>query len=628
MTSKLVRYWIVCCLFIVLNALSLAPVQGQVVERTIEFRDKTILRVKIPDQEIPWRNVARDGTITNRPVQLSDVKRLVFATEPATIQVAEVRRLLSALGSASFIERERAQDELTKRGAEFIDILNAYQTEDKEVLWRLNHVKEKLERERLNKSVIKNQFDLLALEDDQERLDGDTGDWKLEFEYKGLKLSLDRETVSEIHDQAPTLEYEDTGESLSAVRSTEPPESVEGEMRIGYTRIDFDFDTSENETKTKQIVDDLYISKGIKFRSVDGGEGVPASNVGVFRYNCGGRSEKRCAANVSPAYNGTIELTFCAANKPNFPAGVHYVGFFTSAVKPDGTVMRAYNAYGQQIKEIKTVQSQSDYLGIESSELIARVTIVPMVDIDPDFAIDDVYFDTPRPLLEGGDPEVNTIVLRSGDRIQCEIVQVKDGNFLLEELTFSPESKISIPLSEVAVFTPSKIPQVEEDGTLVETKKGDIIRVKIEDQQINPVRFMKDIKLSEVTSIWSTQGGRAILSADSKIPENGAVLLLESGPLTLNDVSLDADWIKAKQLEERKDLVFNFKNTPAICFGTKEIASENAGILRTTNGEVYRLSDKLESFATLTEDAVEIQKWGTPLKIPYSEINSLRFPRK
>ena len=78
---------------------------AQTLERTIELRDGTLLQVKVADQEIPWRNVSRAGVVNEQPVQLSEVKRIVFSESPATVQVAEVRRLLYLLVSVNFSER-------------------------------------------------------------------------------------------------------------------------------------------------------------------------------------------------------------------------------------------------------------------------------------------------------------------------------------------------------------------------------------------------------------------------------------------------------------------------------------------------------------------------------------------
>jgi len=597
---------------------------AQTLERTIALRDGTVLQVKIADQEVPWKNVSRSGEITEQPIPLSSIKRMIFSESPATSDVAGVRRLLNVLGSGSFAEREQAQNALIKNGGRFKQIIEQYQTEDSEIRWRLAEIIRKTED--ATGEAIQNQFDNVVLAEQDGELDGDCGDWQFEAEYAGLKLTFNRLLVYEIHDQKPVLDFAASAEGNTAVRLTEDarPQASENEpVRTGYTRIDFDTAPDGNAVSARQKIDNLYVPVGCRFRTEK-----PDTYVMANQYNCGGLSEHYCAAANAPIYQGVIRIDFCIPGKSNFPAGVKFVGFYIKVVEPDGTKLEAYDGYGQLITAIKTTVKGGEFLAIRSSRPIAYLRIVPQPEIDADFAIDDLYFDTPRPLVEGGDPIVNTVVLKSGDRLQAKSISIQDRKVILSDLAFTDKA-VQLSLDDVAVLTPRKPEELPSLApTFAQLKNGNTLAVDIANEKITSSRFGGEpIGLDQVAAIWSN-AGQLPLPPDAKVPMNGAVIMLADGPLVLSQFELGEKWLTSKDLQDRADLKFSYGDTPAIYLQMPPELPKQAGVIRTINGETLWLGEQtgilIKSF---TDKAVEIERSGELESILFSEVNSIRFSR-
>jgi hypothetical protein len=609
---------------------------AQILERTLELRDGSIVQIRIADQEIPWNRVSSSGEVTSMPVSLKEIKRLHFSESPATAQVAEIRRLLNRLGSPNYSDREEAQRVLILNGGLFGEVIRQFETKDREIQWRLDEIIDKIQNK--TGEFVPNNFDVLTYTGSKETVDGDAGDWKAAGDFRGLQVSLDRTKVLELHDITPELKFGSDSEARGLTRINENPQQPDKPIRAGFDWVNFDVAPNKSDINSKQILNDVYISQGVRIKS-DRENGL----VMAHRYNCGGLSGHMCCGAVG--YEGNVEINFCMPGKSNFPGGVTFVACQVSAVKPDGTVMEAYNGFGQLIGSIKTIKAGSDYLAIESSEPIARVRLLRVPEIDADFAFDDLYFSNIRPLLEGGDPEYNTLVLNNGDRLQCSSLKIESQQFLAEGITFTDQS-LKLTQPEIAVLIPRRPSLVEKasavpvdgekdpDDTSISPGKffvqlidGSMHQVELSKGKLRSIRFDVDIKSDHIAAFWNAGQGLRPLDEDHEIPMQGATLGIDSGLVDLDAVTWGESWIDSPSLAERADLKFSYENSPAIFFHRPVKIPENAGVVRTIHGDVYWLGDSFK-IDSLTDQEITITAEFGSAKIPLTEVNSIRFPRE
>jgi hypothetical protein len=139
----------------------------------------------------------------------------------------------------------------------------------------------------------------------------------------------------------------------------------------------------------------LYVDQGCTFAT-----SVGDSFVGVQPYDVGGRSGGKCIATHKPLYQGKMTIRFCKPGDDKVPATVTTVGFWVSHVSPDGTALQAYDNDGKLIGSVSTTKKHGEFLAIKSTKSIAYIKVVPNIEVDPDFAIDDLVFDTPVPIMK------------------------------------------------------------------------------------------------------------------------------------------------------------------------------------------------------------------------------------
>lgn len=163
----------------------------------------------------------------------------------------------------------------------------------------------------------------------------------------------------------------------------------------GVTRIAFDTDATGKPLKNGTDVSTLFSDQGCTFET-----SVAESYVGVHPYDVGGRSGGKSIATWKPLYQGVITIRFCKPGHAKIPATVTTVGFWTAHVSPGGTALQAYDKDDKLIGSVSTTKHQRDFLAVKSKRPIAYIKVVPDIEIDPDYAIDDLVFDAPTPLMK------------------------------------------------------------------------------------------------------------------------------------------------------------------------------------------------------------------------------------
>ena len=282
---------------------TLQPAAAQRIQKIIDFRDGTILRVEYDDIELPWRRISDVGEITEAPVKLSEVAQLRFVLTPITEQLADVRKLIVQLGAKRYQDRRTAQYELVARAGRFLPVLeqSALKTMDYEAKWRLLEVIAHLKD---SDRILSNDYDRLILKGDNAvEVNGDVGRWAIRPKYRGVEVLLDRMSVLAIRDAPPDFKPTAEPEVVHMERIVQDDDS---HFPKDVTRVDFDRTPGGQALQSGTDLTNIYVPVGCIFES-----SYPDSFIGVEPYNVGGRSGGHCAATHEPLYQGTITVRFC-----------------------------------------------------------------------------------------------------------------------------------------------------------------------------------------------------------------------------------------------------------------------------------------------------------------------------
>lgn len=592
------------------------------IQRTIDFRDGTVLQVTLPDSELPWRTISADGQVAEQPVKLSDVEQLRFVLTPATEQVAEVRQLVVRLGAEDFHAREEAQQQLIERGAKFRTIIEqmyaqALAQDDFEVKWRLKEVINALP---VGVGLLGNDYDQLERRGDTKEFHGDVGRWSLRANYRGAEVVIDRQSVLAIRNAPLSLD-------LSAEPTVVHMERIERDSDSLFpkevVRIDFERGPRGESIAVDSDISEAYVLLGCTFAT-----SFKDSFVCITPYTVGGRSGGRSAATQNPLYQGVMTIRFCKPGNARLPAGVHYVGFWTSHIAKDGTALQAYDARDRMIAEVKTVKNQRDFLAVTTNIPIAYIKVVPDTAIDPDYAIDDLVFDPPRLLSEAGDPDRFSVVLTNGERLQCALLDTDDDVVLLKKLTIGVE-ELRIPREEIAVLVPPRTPVPDvlaDQRCFVRLEDGSVMRCET-DQGLRLGLFpQQEIPVSQLIALW---GADITLTepASDVWPESGGVVVSPNGTaLQFADWKVGKNWIEAPELGKLADSTY--ANSPSVWLRRPTKRPAGSGLLRTSAGEEIVLGGgdgfTLQSWS---RDGVTI-RWGEQERmLPLIQVSSLLLPQ-
>lgn len=591
---------------------------GEETQKIIDFRDGTIIKVTMPDVDLPWRRIAEDGEVTQEPLKLSRVEQLKFVLTPATEQVAEVRRMVVQLGDADYHKREVAHKQLLLRGGKFRKILEQMlpRSKDYEVKWRLAKILEKLPE---GESLVGNDYDRLLIKGREDEVHGDVGRWSLEIAYRGATIVIDRSSVLAIRDAPLGL---DLSAEPTVVHMDRIVRDDDAHFPKDVIRVDFDKAPGGESLANGTDISEVYVPVGCLFET-----SIKESFVGIQPYDVGGRSRGKCAATNKPLYQGVITIRFCKPGNARLPAGVRYVGFWTSHVAPDGTSLQAFDARDRKIAEIKTTKHQRDFLALTTNVPIAHVKVVPDVEIDPDYAIDDLVFDPPRPLSEAGDPDRYSVLLATGERLYSQRLKRTGDTVTLGKLTVGAE-KVDLKSEEIAVLVPPRLPlpEVEDHRCFVRLDDGSVLRAETTGG-LKLSRFSQAVQAERLVALWGATTHLEEPPADAW-QQDAALLVAEgSPPKPLQQWTLGKTWIESKELDS--DGVRTYANSPSIWFHKPGKRPAGSGLLRTRSGEEIVL-DKTRRYHLKSwgDDGVVVAEGDQQWTIPLGDVSSLLMPKK
>jgi len=587
------------------------------VERIVELRGGDRLRLQLPDRLLTFRQVGSDGVPSESTARLSDLTELRLARTPAFERLASVRGAVSDLGAARFRTRASAQQRLTDIGGPFRSLLQDLHRDSREpeVRWRLAEV-----LLTVNTVEAADAFDALQRKKGPP-LTGDVGSWTEQVTYRGAGLKLDRASVRRITTRI--AETKPAPLTLAAAVTGRIAEDKDSLFPTNARRVDFSADPQGKGFQVGENIGRRFIDWGFTLDT-----SISGAIVSVTSYNVGGRSGGNSAATHRPLYQGVLTVRFCLPGNARIPAGVRYVGLWVSHVSPNGTALAAFDAAGRQIADIRVIRPTRDFLAVRSSVPIAYIKVVPNIQIDADYAIDDLVFDRPLPLEESGDETRFTLDLHGGERIRCRQFAVENEQLVLQNVAFT-ESLIRLRQDELTVLhTPLRgwKSAPATDGFWMLTRDGSMIR----GGSAQGLTLARDravrVDVSWLSAIW---GGHHVYRKPEKSLtfKKGDIVTLGQnvGPVRIKDGKFGATGIESDTWKPSSP--HTYLKSPVMWLSQPPERNAKSGLLRLTNGEQWVLGGDHFRLTSYDANEVIVTAGDQRLRVLLDQVISLRLPR-
>ncbi len=550
----------------------LAAHRAPAAEWQVEFRDGSRVALDLAEAELLLKPAGNDPVDAQRRVLLSEISEMRIAKYPPLERVKRIGEALRALHSDDFAAREHAVRNLRELGGGFRELLQQrlQAAPDPEIRWRLRRVLGGLS------STGGGNFDHVLV--DGAALRGELAPWEIRCRYRGAELRLDRHTVRTIR-AADQGRERGTGARPLIVRDDRPGLLPAGARRVGFDR--------DPQGRALEVGDDIglrFTDWGVKLST-----SIRSSYVSVNKHEIAGAGGGLTAATHDPLFEGTITLEFCRPGEPGIPAGVHFVGCWLAIVSPAGTALVAYDAAGEEIARAEVERGPAEFLAIRSEVPIARAEIVPNVEIDSNFTLDDLVFDRPSPLDDAPHPKHFSLLLRDGARLNCRAFTTSpDGREFLATPDAGFATQIRIPYGDVAsLLTPSRLARTGAPmGTSLWALfyDGSCLRA---DPGAPPNTLLGKLPLEKgkLAAIWNSKVELRRPEDALQIPDGGAAMLLRDEPIYLEKVEL-RDQELAGIREDSSTVLYNYSRLPSIWFtSSPPVRDARHGEIRLSTGE-------------------------------------------
>ncbi len=593
------------------------------VERAVVFQDGSILWVTLQNSSLALKKATADGSIVSQTLQLSEVRDLKLVARPVLEEQARVGVLIHALGDDSFKKREQAQADLIVSARGFGPYLRQVQqqTTDPEVRARLKQVLEKLP---FDESEPDKEWDQLVTMSGGEAVPCDLGAWSASGRFHDVEVTLDRATVQRITSE----NIDSSPPTRTAAVSAERIQTDEDRLfPNNLTRIGFDTTPDGKAIAIGENVGRLFIPKGFTIST-----SVSGSIVSVNNFDVGGRSRGLSCATHQPLWEGVLTIRFCLPGNDRVAAGVTHVGLWIAEVTPNGTKMEAYDAQDRLLAEIKTVASGHDFLAVRSPVPIATIKIVPNLQIDPNYTIDDLAFDTPMPLSEWGDPKLFTFILGTGERLKCQRFQVEADHLNMEGVS-AGIAKLSLPLKDVAVarYPTGDLKLVAaQDGFWVMLADGSILHAHSKQGPVTDRFPGLKVDSSNIAALWGNQTAYRE-PRENSVPVEGQVLVMENTSLSVRDLTLKEWTLGATSIEPsgvKLLAALIYETSPMLWFRNIPVVDKRNGLVTLASGERIVLGEKGFSCKSWSAEGVVVVYKDAVVNIPASEVLSITLLSK
>ncbi|MEK6234204.1 MAG: hypothetical protein N2C14_05805, partial [Planctomycetales bacterium] len=552
-----------------------------------------------------------------RKLRLSQLQTLRPSEQSRFQALRRVDQLIWDLASDRFRLRENAVEELRAFPHEIHGYLSRRMrdADDFEIKVRLQRV---IREGYFSENGEDELSDRVTLSDGEEIRFGDLGDWRIPSRYRGMPLTLDRKLVEEIKPDSPKLVQAVLASNVGRVERIINDSDREFPPKQ-CTRIDFERSPDGVPLRPGANISRTFEPWGVKLATSLGG-----TFVSVNSYNVGGPSGGQSCASHSPLFRGELTIRFCMPGVARSSAGVTRVGCWIAAVRPNGTALQAFDAHRRLIGEIKTTTQQREFLSLRSTTPIAYARIVPDEKVDPDYTIDDLVFDTPRPLLDQGDERRYTVRLRSGERLYCDGLDLREGRLSLARLSVGID-RVEIPATEAAyLVSPTaqvskKVPKTVCWGKL---NDGSTVRL-VPAEQFHCERFPSlEVAPGLLAALWGTdssflelgkepapQVGQAVAVAADKTERLGEATF---GPTELSFLVDDAT------------RSFPYRSAPTVWFSEPPSPPAGAARLRLVTGEELMLGENCRfQFLSWDENGATVRAGESEITLPSADVVSL-----
>jgi hypothetical protein len=585
--------------------------QEKTVARFVEFRDGTVMHLQVANEPWKFTVIQPSGQIKAASFLPAQVTNLTLTAEH---EFGKKRQLLSyvlKLGSDDFREREDAWDNITKLGPAVCPDLKACiaLTTDAEVQARLRDLIHKLHKgnpESIKSRVVFDRFET------KQPLWGFLEDSPIVVLVNGKAYPVGRKDVASVSALPPS-------NRVTVQRVTEkdfPPDCIEEGFEINPV--------TSLPLKAGDNVEKMFVGKGFILSTSIKDSFVAANTFGV-----GGKSGNLSVANHNPMWEGEVTIRFCQPGKEHIPAAVDYFGCYIAAVEPKGTNLIAYDLQDRELGKIVTQQTGTEFFAIHSDIPIHKIRIVPNVEIDANYSLDDFIFHFAT-TVQAAHPDKVLVGLHAGDSILCKDATLKAGQIELHGLPAGLPD-LSFPLAKLARVNPPQTPKVQrQDGLFAELTDGSILfaaeaaadpRQKPAFARFPELLTDKSLKAgTELVGIWTTKSGRKLNTP-------------KPGQLTLWD-SEAQQWLDVKYLRVLEEVVLWQKQDSSFGaagyqqFTTVWVASPRVSPdpgswhLQTMTGEDLVLTAGQAFTGQLTK-TVTIHWRGQQLVLPSTQIMSI-----
>lgn len=587
--------------------------------RYLEFRDGTVLKLPVVDEEWKISVVHPDGKVEVSTLRLASLDRLTLQTEPVMEKKRALLEIIKQLGADRFQDREMASDRLLKMGAVIrpdlegaLEVIN-----DLEIRSRIQQILNQLPAPpagQANKVI--DTFDAFV---GKEVIRGDAGEGSIPVKIDGQTRRLPRKEVRAMSVKAPEInDLIITRRVQGGFRRIETNDFPPGCMEES-------FDTAPNGKKLTigENIEKLFIMKGFTLST-----SIGTSHVSVNDFVVQGKSRGYSAATHQPLFQGEVTIRFCRPGNENVPAGVSHFGLWIAHVMPRGTSMVAYDLQGRELGSIATTRDGHEFLAVQSPVPIHRIKIVPNLQVDPDFTLDDFIYQMVRS-GEGAHPEKYLIQFADGERVLCTDVSVAQQNIKLHGIPAGlpdysrPTAdvlRIAAPDREKQAPNPAPV----KPGVFAELRDGSVVFGAPTPKAGVPNFARRPQLLKEkdnLVGLWSNELPKTTWPDKVEFP---AVWEVEKKAWrTVTDVAFTEEAV-AWTLDDKRRARSYFEIGPVLLrkpAGDPEVGSWR---LRTIQGEEFALGNvKAPPISGTFSKEIEA-KWGDiTLKIPAADIVSV-----
>ncbi|HXG08343.1 MAG TPA: hypothetical protein VNK04_00990 [Gemmataceae bacterium] len=578
--------------------------------RFLEFRDGSVLRLMVVDEE--WKiNVVRpDGQVEPAVVRLSALEKLTLMPEPVFERKRVLFEIIKRLGADRFPEREEAQEKLLKMGSAVRPELEAALEvfTDLEVRVRLERILTKLPPPSGGPPARPGgAFDYFV---GRETLRGDAGEGSLAVKIDGQTRRLSRKDIRTMSVRVP----EPTAPEPAGLRRLEPRDFPPGCMEES-----FETAPTGRRLVIGENIEKLFVSKGFTLST-----SVRTSYVSVNDFTVQGKSRGLSAATHQPLFQGEITIRFCRPGNEHAPAGVSHFGLWIAHVMPRGTAMAAYDLQGRELGRIETTRDGHEFLGVQSSVPIHSIKIIPNLQIDPDFTLDDFIYLMPR-AIEAAHPEKFLAQFEDGERVFCDDVSFGPQEVRLHGLPAGLPDRIRPTAALVRVAAPDRgrSERGPPAGVFVELRDGSVIFGSDPGRPGAPVFARRPQVLREkdnIVGLWSSELPRTVWPSKVALPAVWDVEKKTWQPIS--DVTFQEEAVAWTVAGKRRARSY-FEMAPLLLRPPTSEPSVGSWRLRTALGEEIVLGNGVPVLrGTLSRGLEAIWGDGT-LKVPAAELVSV-----